>query len=86
MGLSGTFVGKWLIAGAGLLRTGIIASTFQAAVLGSAAFIYHLHLRSPSLAVVSRLLCFPGVLCSMRRGDSSLRSCLGIDASRIQKN
>jgi len=58
MGLSGTFVGKGLIAGTGLLRTGIIASTFQATVLGSAAFIYHLYLSSASSAVVSPHCCF----------------------------
>lgn len=53
MGLSGTFVGRNLIANAGLICTGIMATTFQAVVLCSAAVIYHLHLAAGALVPVS---------------------------------
>lgn len=56
MGLSGTFVGRNLIASAGLMCTGMIATIFQAVVLCSAAMIYHLHLAAGALVPVSTLL------------------------------
>ena len=57
MGLSGTFVGRNLIASAGLISTGIMATAFQALVLCSAAVIYHLHLAPAAVVQVSLASC-----------------------------
>ncbi len=56
MGLSGTFVGRNLIASAGLMSTGIMATAFQALVLCSAAVIYHLHLAPAAVVQVPPFL------------------------------
>ena len=64
MGLSGTFVGRNLIASTGLISTGIMATAFQALVLCGAAIIYHLHL-APAAVVqvcpVSLSFCLQGI-------------------------
>ena len=59
MGLSGTFVGRNLIASAGLISTGIMATAFQALVLCSAAVIYHLHLAPAAVVQVCPVSSYP---------------------------
>ena len=50
MGFGGTWCGRHLIAGSGLLRTGIFATTFQASMLVIAAAIYHAKLSTTKVS------------------------------------
>ena len=57
MGLSGTFVARNLIASTGLIKTGIMATAFQAVVLCSAAAIYNFHLAPATVVQASVIPC-----------------------------
>lgn len=57
MGLSGTFIARNLIASTGLIHTGIMATTFQAAVLCTAAAIYNFKLAPAAFIQVRVFQC-----------------------------